>query len=143
VGAPDVAVLVHQTPGHDEHLSPATQEMLHIGGFSSKHALGMVDPWLFGSGARPLVAAAPWRVCRDVDLAVLGKWVGAAGVHFQVKLVDSWRHYRGDARDLLELNRIVLDRLDTGLAGRPTTATASKGGSGSATTGLTPHRRSA
>ncbi len=87
--------------------------MLHIGGFSSKHA--WVDPWSFGSGARPLVAAAPWRVCRDVDLAVLGKWIAAAGVHFQVDLVDSWRHYRSDARDLLELNRIVLDRLDTGL----------------------------
>ena len=113
--APDVALLVHQTPGHDEHLSPATQEMLHLAAFSSEHALGMAGVWLFGSGALALAAAAPWSVCGDVDLTMLGKRIAAAGGHFPIKLVDSWRQYRGDPVHLLDLNRIVLDRLDTGV----------------------------
>lgn len=112
---PDVGLLVDQTPGHGEHLGAATQEMLHLAEFSADHALGMAGVWLFGSGALPLAAAAPWSICGDVDLTMLGKRVAAAGGHFQVKFVDSWRQYRGDPLDLLELNRIVLDRLDTGL----------------------------
>lgn len=111
----DVALLVHQTPGQDEHLSAATQEMLHVAALSADHALGMAGVWLFGSGALALAAAAPWSVCGDVDLTMLGKRIAAAGGAFQVKLVDSWRQYRGDALDLLELNRMVLDKLDTGL----------------------------
>jgi hypothetical protein len=106
---------VHQTPGRDEHLSAATLEMLHLAEFSTDHALGISGVWLFGSGAVPLVAAAPWSVCGDVDLTMLGKRIAAAGGTFRVKLVDSWRQYRGDPLDFLDLNRIVLDRLDAGL----------------------------
>jgi glucose-1-phosphate thymidylyltransferase len=113
--APDVALLVHQTPGHDEHLSAATQRMLHLAEFSAEHALGMAGLWLFGSGALPLAAAAPWSVSGDVDLTMLGRRIAAAGGSFQVKLVDGWHQYRGDPLELLELNRIVLDRLDAGL----------------------------
>ena len=47
--APDVALLVHQTPDPDEHLSASTQEMLHLAEFSADHALGMAGVWLFGS----------------------------------------------------------------------------------------------
>ena len=89
--------------------------MLHLAEFSTEHALGMAGVWLFGSGALPLAAAAPWSICGDVDLTMLGKRIAAAGGTSQVKLVDSWRQYRGDPLDLLELNRIVLDRLDTGV----------------------------
>ena len=113
--APDVALLVHQTPGTHEHLSTATQEMLHLAALSADHALGMAGVWLFGSGALPLAAAAPWSVRGDVDLTMLGEGIAGAGGNFQVRLVDSWRQYRGDPLDLLELNRIVLDRLDAGL----------------------------
>lgn len=113
--APDVALLVHQTPGHDEHLSAATQRMLHLAEFSAEHALGMAGLWLFGSGALALAAATPWSVSGDVDLTMLGRRIAAAGGSFQVKFVDGWHQYRGDPLDLLELNRIVLDRLDAGL----------------------------
>ncbi len=90
--APDLALLVHQTPGHDEHLSPARQEMLHLAESSSEHAFGMAGPWLFGFRALRLVAAAPWSVCGDVDLTMPGKRIAAAGGHSQVKLVDNCRH---------------------------------------------------
>ena len=111
---PDLALLVHQTPGHEEHLSAATKKMLHLAELSADHALGMAGVWLFGSGALPLAAAAPWSICADVDLSMLGKRIASAGGSFRVRVVDSWREYRGDPLDLLELNRIVLDRLDAG-----------------------------
>jgi glucose-1-phosphate thymidylyltransferase len=114
-GAPDIALLVHQTEGHDVHLSAATQEMLHLASFGADNALGMAGVWLFGSGALPLAAATPWSMCGDVDLTMLGKRIADAGGSLQVKRVDSWRQYRGDPLELLELNRIVLDQLDARL----------------------------
>lgn len=41
----------------------------------------------------------------------------AQGGSVRVLQVSSWHHYEGDAVDLLELNRIALDRLDPGLCG--------------------------
>ena len=110
--APDVALLVHQAPSPDEHLSAATQEMLHLAEFSADHALGMAGVWMFGRRALRIAAAAPWSVCGDVDLTMLGRRISLGGGTFEVKLVDSWRHYRGNPIDLLELNRLVLDQLD-------------------------------
>jgi glucose-1-phosphate thymidylyltransferase len=110
--SPDIALLLHQAPRPDEHLSPATQEMLHLAAFSADHALGMAGVWVFGPGALALAAASPWSVCGDVDLTTLGRRLDLAGGRFDVKLVETWWQYRGDPVDLLELNRIVLDRLD-------------------------------
>ncbi len=113
--APDALLIVHQASSPDEHLSPATQDMLHVAEFNDDHALGMAGVWLFGSGAMPIVASSPWPLGGDVDLTRLGHRIGAAGGAFHVELADSWRQYRGDPLELLELNRIVLDRLDSGM----------------------------
>ncbi len=117
-GAGDALLVVHQAPSPDEHLSPATQDMLHLAEFSGDHALGMAGVWLFGPGALPIVASSAWGSGGDVDLTPLGAQIAAAGGSFHVELADSWRQYRGDPLELLELNRIVLDRLDTGLRQR-------------------------
>jgi glucose-1-phosphate thymidylyltransferase len=89
--------------------------MLHLASFSADNALGMAGVWMFGAGALALAAATPWSMCGDVDLTMLGKQIAAAGGSFEVKRVDSWRQYRGDPLDLLELNRMVLDRLESGM----------------------------
>ena len=117
--APDALVIVHQASSPDEHLSPATQDMFHLAEFNDDHALGMAGVWLFGPRAMPIVASSPWPRGADVDLTRLGRRIGAAGGVFHGELADSWRQYRGDPLELLELNRIVLDRLDRGLR-RPT-----------------------
>jgi glucose-1-phosphate thymidylyltransferase len=38
--------------------------------------------------------------------------ITATGGTIQIRLADAWRAYRGKPADLLELNRIVLDRLE-------------------------------
>jgi glucose-1-phosphate thymidylyltransferase len=117
-GAPDALVIVHQASSPDEHLSPATQDMLHLAEFNPDHALGMAGVWLFGPGAMPIAASSAWSSSRDVDLTRLGVRISAAGGGFHVELAESWREYRGHPVELLELNRIALDRLEGGV-GRP------------------------
>ncbi len=113
--APDVVLIAHQALSPDDHLSEATQDMLHLAEFTADHALGMAGVWLLGPGALPLLAASRSRLDGDVDLTVLGEQIGQAGGAFHVKIADTWRQYRGNPLDLLELNRIVLDRLETGV----------------------------
>jgi glucose-1-phosphate thymidylyltransferase len=113
--APDALLIVHQASSPDEHLSPATQDMLHLAEFNADHALGMAGVWVFGPGAMPIVASWRWPISGDVDLTWLGARISAAGGTFNVELADSWRQYRGCPLELLELNRIVLDRLEIGV----------------------------
>jgi len=113
--APDALLIAHQASSPDERLSPATQDMLHVAEFNADHALAMAGVWLFGPRAMPIVASSPWPLGSDVDLTRLGRRIAAAGGAFHVELADSWRQYRGDPLELLELNRIVLDRLDSGM----------------------------
>jgi glucose-1-phosphate thymidylyltransferase len=113
--APDALLIVHQASSPDEHLSAATQDMLHLAEFNADHALGMAGVWLLGPCAMPIVASSSWSLGGDVDLTRLGRRVSAAGGALHVELADSWCQNRGDPLELLELNRIVLDRLDTGL----------------------------
>lgn len=113
--AHDALVIVHQASSPDEHLSPATQDMLHLAEFNDDHALGMAGLWLFGPQAMPIVASSPWPLAGDVDLTRLGQRIRATGGVLHVELADSWRQYRGDPLELLDLNRIALDRLDRGM----------------------------
>lgn len=112
---PDVMLTIHQEPRYDEHLSPATQAMLRLSQFSADCALGMAGVWLFGPGALPVVASAPEPFRADVDLTIHGRRIEQAGGSFHVELANTWREYRSDALDLLDLNRIVLDRLEAGV----------------------------
>ena len=51
-GAPDIVLVVHRQPAVEEHLSPATQDMLRIAALHPERApLGMAGVWLFGPGA--------------------------------------------------------------------------------------------
>jgi glucose-1-phosphate thymidylyltransferase len=113
IDTPGITLMVHQGPASDEHLSPATQDMLHIAELDSERAaLGMAGVWLFGPGALQHVGGAPWRSGTEVDLTTVAERIGAAGGSFQFRLVENWRRYTGDPLELLELNQIALDRLE-------------------------------
>jgi len=111
---PDVVLIAHQALSPDDHLSLATQRMLHLAEFTPDHALGMAGVWLLGPRALPLLAASRSRLGGDVDLTLLGDQIDHAGGMFDVKIVENWCQYRGNPLDLLELNRIALDRLEAG-----------------------------
>jgi glucose-1-phosphate thymidylyltransferase len=112
---PDVVLIAHQALSPANHLNVATQEMLHLAEFTADHALGMAGVWLLGPGALPLLAVSQSRLGGDVDLTLLGDQIDRAGGEFHVKIAENWREYRGNPLDLLELNRVALDRLESGL----------------------------
>lgn len=70
---------------------------------------GLADIALFGPGMLGLARAGARDDRRD--LVGASERLAAGGAHVRVERVDGWRRYRGDGHDLLELNRVVLDRL--------------------------------
>jgi hypothetical protein len=62
-------------------------------------------------------------------LAVPLGCVASHGLH--VKLIDRWRQYRGEPLDLLELNRLVINRVDAGLRRAGNNGNRIEDGSGS------------
>jgi glucose-1-phosphate thymidylyltransferase len=114
--SPDIVVIVHQGAGPAVRLNPATQEMLDLAGLhSDAGALSMAGVWLFGPEALQCVGSASWQIAAEEDLTDVAERISEAAGRFQVLPVDSWRHYAGDPLDLLELNRIALDRLDVAI----------------------------
>jgi glucose-1-phosphate thymidylyltransferase len=57
-----------------------------------------------------------------LDLAVLAQLLARAGARVHTRDVYKWRHFAGDALDLLDMNRTLLDALDP-----ETTASATDG----------------
>jgi glucose-1-phosphate thymidylyltransferase len=47
-----------------------------------------------------------------LDLACVAEWIAREGGRAQVRLARHWRHFDGDAHDLLDMNRAILDTLD-------------------------------
>ena len=112
--SPDVTLIFHQRPASCEHLSAATQDILRIAELDPERApLGMAGVLLFGPGALDAASDVAWYVGGEVDLTTVARRIDAKGGSLQVRLVDTWRTYRGDPADLLELNQIALDRLQS------------------------------
>jgi glucose-1-phosphate thymidylyltransferase len=112
---PDAVLMVHQASSPDQRLSPAAQSLLHLAELDpSRSALGVAGVWAFGPGAIRSVAGVAGSASESsIDLTVVAQRITSAGGTIHVRLVDVWRAYRGEAVDLLELNRIVLDQITT------------------------------
>jgi len=110
-GVPDVGLLVHHDGKPGEQFSVATQRLLHIAALHARSPLGMAGVWFFGEGALTEVIGAPWRYGSEVDLAEVSERIAAVDGRLQVRQVDAWCGYAGDALELLELNRMALDSL--------------------------------
>jgi glucose-1-phosphate thymidylyltransferase len=120
-GRPDAIIAVHQTPSPEQPLSATAQRLLHLAELDpSRSALGVAGVWAFGPGALQLAVSAGrdgeavdlGPAARSVDLGTLAERISAGGGTVSAHRVDIWRAFRGGAADLLELNRLVLDRLE-------------------------------
>lgn len=116
--APDAVLMVHHAPAPDQRLSAAAQNLLHLAELDpSRSTLGVAGVWAFGPGGIRSVAAGhttgPEAAGGAMDLTVVAQRITSAGGTIHVRLVDVWRAYRGEAVDLLELNRIALDQITT------------------------------
>ncbi len=110
-GPSELGLLVHRTGDKRDRLSPSTQRLLGISELNgSKTCLSLVDVCVFGPGALRLACARAADSQTELDLTAIAEHLADAGQSLRTGLVPTWRRYRGDPLDLLELNRIVLDQ---------------------------------
>ncbi len=72
---------------------------------------GFAGVCLLGAGALPRLASLE-RSVRLHDFPALAQPLARAGGRARVRVVRRWRHFAGDALDLLAMNRTMLDALD-------------------------------
>ena len=110
---PCAMAFVHQAPvGAHDRLNPATLQMLRLAELDPDHAaFALAGVWLFGPGGLNSMIAAPWQANGHVDLTALANRIETVHGRFDVVTIDRCGRYLGDPLELLELNRIALDRL--------------------------------
>jgi glucose-1-phosphate thymidylyltransferase len=72
---------------------------------------GFAGVCLLGAGALSRLPN-PERSGQLDDFAALAEQLARDGGRTQVRMVRKWRHFAGDALDLLDMNRMMLDALD-------------------------------
>jgi glucose-1-phosphate thymidylyltransferase len=97
---PDVTLIARRSARDDDTLDPS-------------------GVWLFGRDALRRIAGSGLPQTDGLDASLIAERVTAGSGKFSVHLVDSWQSYNGDPSELLELNRIALDRLDPGRQAPP------------------------
>jgi glucose-1-phosphate thymidylyltransferase len=109
----DIVLLVAQGARNTERLGPATQRMLRVAELNPANAgLGMAGVCVLGAGALGDLQCAE---CCPLGLelgAVAERLVARESTRPQVRMVREWRAFAGEALDLLDLNRAVLDGLE-------------------------------
>jgi glucose-1-phosphate thymidylyltransferase len=112
-GEPDLTLLAYQDAVGSDDLDPATQRLLQIARVDEhKSGLGMAGVWVFGEGALAAASTADGRASGAPDVTDIVEGIAEAGGRLAIRLVNGWLRYSGDPLDLLELNRIALDRLE-------------------------------
>jgi glucose-1-phosphate thymidylyltransferase len=109
----DLVVLVAQGARNAPPLGPAAQQMLHVAEFDpAKAALGMAGVCVLAPGVLGDLRCDE-TFSGKLDPGVIAEsLIAREGSHVQTRVVREWRAFAGDTRDLLDMNRAVLDTLD-------------------------------
>jgi glucose-1-phosphate thymidylyltransferase len=109
---PGLLLVLHRSAAPRDRLSTATIEALAVPeAVGTGSGLGLAGVCLVGPGALLGAQASLSATAERSGLVALAQAMTAAGGGFETRVVDFWRRYDGDPLDLLELNRVVLDRL--------------------------------
>ncbi len=109
----DMVVLVAQGARNAEPLGPAAQRMLRVAEFDpAKAALGLAGVCMLAPGALGQLSCDE-TFAGELTLGVIAETLlTREDSHAQARVVREWRAFAGDTRDLLDMNRAVLDALD-------------------------------
>lgn len=115
-------LLVHRSPQRHAGLGPVIERVLGVTELNgARSRLALAGVCVFGPGVLRLASTAPATSDDGVDLIAIAEWLASQGHKPQAGFAQTWRRYRGNSADLLELNRLVLDHhapeaepLDTG-----------------------------
>lgn len=108
----DIVLLVAQGTHSTERLAPASQRMLRIAEIDpAKSALGIAGVCVLAPGALRHVKAVKWSA-QGLELEAMAEGLAEDGGCVHVRTVRTWRGFAGQAVDLLDMNRTVLDTLE-------------------------------
>jgi glucose-1-phosphate thymidylyltransferase len=111
--SPDVVLIAYQGPSRHGHMRVPMLSMLHIAELDPEGAaLGIAGVSLFGPGALNRVASVARTADGELDWTAVAEGITGAGGTLRVRLANAWRGYAGSPVELLELNRLALDRLE-------------------------------
>lgn len=111
--APNVLLLVRQDERDTKRLRLVTQQLLRVSEMDpAEMTLGNVGACLLGPGALQDISRRE-RPAAGLDFAILAEQFAEDRGSVQVQVVRSWRQFAGDVLDLLEMNRAMLDALDS------------------------------
>ena len=109
-GRPDLIAFVHASRGGSTAL--ATRRLLR----SFKHApsgesLELASVCMFGTGALRSADSSQWWQNGRLELTRVAECLAQAGAQMAIQPIDGWVQYGGSTKQLLELNRFLLDAL--------------------------------
>lgn len=109
----DLVMLITQGARNAEPLGPAAQRMLRVAEFDpAKAALGMAGVCVLAPGALGHLRCDE-AFSDSLELgAVAESLIAREESRVLTRVVREWRAFAGDTRDLLDMNRAVLDTLD-------------------------------
>jgi len=109
--SPDVLLLVQQGARDAKRLRLVTQRAPSVSEVDPTQAiLGIAGVCLLGPGALRRAPDAEWHA-DGLDLAAVAEQVARGDGDVQMRVVQKWRHFDGNALDLLDMNRMMLDTL--------------------------------
>jgi glucose-1-phosphate thymidylyltransferase len=109
----DIVLLVAQGARNTERMGPATQDMLRVAELDPTNSgLGMVGVCVLGPG---VLDDPRFDVECPAELelgAIAESQLAREGTRLQVRVVREWHAFAGEAGDLLDMNRALLDGLE-------------------------------
>lgn len=110
----DLLLLVQPGTPRAEPLGSAARELLRVAEFDrAKTELGCAGVCLARGAALRRASAGGLNGSSQLDLHAVTEGLACVAGGADVQVVHGWRRYVGDATDLLELNRAMLDLLTT------------------------------
>lgn len=112
-GAPDLVVLARESPGEADSIGLASRRLLRLArdGAARGAALDLTGVCLFGEGALRRAGETGWRAREESGLAAVAERLLEEGGSLRIGAIDDWHKYTGRSVDLLDMNRVALDRL--------------------------------
>jgi glucose-1-phosphate thymidylyltransferase len=112
----DALLLTQDEARENKRLRLVPQRLLTVTEDGLTPALeGVAGVCLLGASAL-LRLGEPDRAAQTLDFAALAERLARGGARVHMRTVQRWRHFSGDALDLLDMNRMVLDELDSEIA---------------------------
>jgi glucose-1-phosphate thymidylyltransferase len=111
---PDVSFFVHAQRASRPLMSEQLTRLLGLDDDPyAATRLGMAGLGVFGPGAIERASVGSLGQSHDIDeeLVAISERIAAGGGRISVTRLPSWRCYTGDPNDLIEINRMVLDRV--------------------------------